>query len=126
VTLLHVTPSNEHQTGRVAGVLVADHEVGVVLHTVLPLERPEGSDCFTLSGWLLSEDQVYQQYVECEVPVNVCSLARSLAMSLHARPSSSIVVDASQVANVAESPSSIANEETIFSVCHRSLYDIDF
>ena len=50
-------------------------------------------------------------------------------MSLHARPSSSIVVvwlAASQFANVAESPSSIANEETIFLVCHRRLYDIDF
>jgi hypothetical protein len=67
--------------------------------------------------------------VECGVPVKVCSLARAIAMSLHARPSSSIVVvelAASQFANIAESPRSIASEKTIFSVCHRRLYDIDF
>ena len=54
----------------------------------------------------------------CGVPVKVCSFGRALAMLLHARPSLSIVVvwmtATLPVTSVAESPSSIANEQTIF------------
>ena len=39
-------------------MLVCDHVVGVVLHTVLPLERTERSGCINLSERSMIEDRL--------------------------------------------------------------------